>query len=313
MEVELKQRLVGASVIIALAVIFIPMLFDDSKTNRNEMISIEIPDEPTDLKKRVISIDTTIKQESTKPMDIVENTNNSIKEEPQSIKIEETIVEVVKPHENEPKAQSKPKKPLIAIDALPEKDKSTSNNPNIVSNVLKPDDSQYRIKFGAFSQEKNAQQLKAKIINLGYKSHVEKNPTTKLYMVYSSFLNSQKEALNLTKNIESHHLNIGKTSIEKIAKVDVENAEMVLDTGWIVQIGLYSNKENSLKLRDKIRKKGFVCFVDTVINSQNKTFYRVRVGPFATRKEAVLEQGKIKKIMSLKGIIKPHEKQKIVL
>ena len=46
MDQELKQRMIGAGVIIALAVIFVPMLFDgdiDEKHNKN--ISIQIPEE----------------------------------------------------------------------------------------------------------------------------------------------------------------------------------------------------------------------------------------------------------------------------
>jgi cell division septation protein DedD len=46
MDQELKQRLIGASVIIALAVIFVPMLFDGNiEEKHNKNISISIPEE----------------------------------------------------------------------------------------------------------------------------------------------------------------------------------------------------------------------------------------------------------------------------
>jgi len=45
MDQELKQRLIGASVIIALAVIFVPMLFDaEVATKNNQNISVAIPE-----------------------------------------------------------------------------------------------------------------------------------------------------------------------------------------------------------------------------------------------------------------------------
>jgi len=47
MDQDLKQRLVGAVVITALAAIFVPMLFDDPVDESGKMISeIEIPNEP---------------------------------------------------------------------------------------------------------------------------------------------------------------------------------------------------------------------------------------------------------------------------
>lgn len=45
MDQELKQRLIGAAVIIALAVIFVPMLFDgEVEQKNNQNISINIPE-----------------------------------------------------------------------------------------------------------------------------------------------------------------------------------------------------------------------------------------------------------------------------
>jgi DedD protein len=47
MDQNLKQRLVGAVVITALAAIFIPMIFDESVSDRGTMISsLTLPDEP---------------------------------------------------------------------------------------------------------------------------------------------------------------------------------------------------------------------------------------------------------------------------
>ena len=91
MELALKQRLVGASVIIALVVIFVPMIFDNSNGNRSQTISIEIPGEPEDLKHKVISIDSkTISAANDKA---VERSTGAIRKEP--IKTRETIIDMV--------------------------------------------------------------------------------------------------------------------------------------------------------------------------------------------------------------------------
>jgi DedD protein len=47
METTLKQRLIGAAVIIALAVIFVPMILDGSGRQESAAINMEVPPEPT--------------------------------------------------------------------------------------------------------------------------------------------------------------------------------------------------------------------------------------------------------------------------
>ena len=47
METTLKQRLIGAAVIIALAVIFVPMILDGSGREESVVLNMEVPPEPT--------------------------------------------------------------------------------------------------------------------------------------------------------------------------------------------------------------------------------------------------------------------------
>ncbi|HEX2237727.1 MAG TPA: hypothetical protein VHJ19_05075, partial [Gammaproteobacteria bacterium] len=46
METSLKQRLIGAAVIVALAVIFIPMLFDNAERKKPATLDMSVPPEP---------------------------------------------------------------------------------------------------------------------------------------------------------------------------------------------------------------------------------------------------------------------------
>ena len=54
---------------------------------------------------------------------------------------------------------------------------------------------------------------------------------------------------------------------------------------WVVQVGSFSNQQNAVALRDKLRKGGFTTQVEKV-RVEGKTHYRVRVGPFLERGEA---------------------------
>jgi DedD protein len=322
MEVELKQRLVGASVLIAIAVIFIPMIFDDTRISKNQSITIEIPDEPDALKHKVLSIDANIaNNDSSNTVDNTSNTTNfpdKINDDANVIEPEitkkEIVLDVVDNSKKKPPVEIPKKKPVV-VTAKPEKKPEVKpeikKDPVTIVNTGSSENA-YRVKLGVFAQQKNAQQLKAQIIQKGKTAIVEKDLTSGQFKVYSQPLNSLSAAKKLSQQIQNLNLKIGKPSIESLDESARLLSESQLDTGWIIQIGIFSSKDNSIKLRDKIRKKGFVAFVDEIDSSKNQKLYRVRVGPNATRDEAETIQSSIKSKMNLKGLIKPHEKQKVV-
>ena len=69
---------------------------------------------------------------------------------------------------------------------------------------------------------------------------------------------------------------------------------------WVVQMGSFSSEQNALRLRDKLRKAGFVTQVEKV-RVDAKSRYRVRVGPYLERAEADRDQAKLDKQLNLKG------------
>jgi DedD protein len=73
-------------------------------------------------------------------------------------------------------------------------------------------------------------------------------------------------------------------------------------TAWVVQVGSFSNSANALKLRDKLRAKGFAAFVEK-LEGEGDTVYRVRVGPELKREIAESTRDKLQNEMKLKGIV----------
>lgn len=63
---------------------------------------------------------------------------------------------------------------------------------------------------------------------------------------------------------------------------------------WVVQMGSFSSEANALRLRDKLRKAGYVTQVEKV-RVDAKVHYRVRVGPYLQRDEADRDQAKLAK------------------
>jgi len=56
-------------------------------------------------------------------------------------------------------------------------------------------------------------------------------------------------------------------------------------SAWAVQVGNFSSKKNAYTLQNKLRKKGFSAFVETIYKKDTPSF-RVRVGPELKRELA---------------------------
>lgn len=76
-------------------------------------------------------------------------------------------------------------------------------------------------------------------------------------------------------------------------------------TGFVVQIGAFASAQDAAALRDAMRKSGFNAFTDTV-PSERGTLTRVRVGPVMTRAEADALKAQVKAKTGKDGMVRPH-------
>jgi len=155
-EQALKQRLVGASVLVVLAVIFLPLLFDGSGMAKpTAPLSLDLPDASAE---NTVTITLKPKQVKAKPKVVTKPIVVKPKPAAKPVQIATPVIE--------PKASVKPKvtaKPVIKASAK----------------------EQFVIQLGSFGQRGNAQTLRDKLINRGYKSFVESSGqgSSKVYRV----------------------------------------------------------------------------------------------------------------------------------
>lgn len=71
-------------------------------------------------------------------------------------------------------------------------------------------------------------------------------------------------------------------------------------SGWLVQVGGFSNKQNALSLKKKLDQQGFNAFVKT--NSAGN-FFRVRVGVYSTKEKALKARAKLAELHKVKPIL----------
>ncbi|MCB1584102.1 MAG: SPOR domain-containing protein [Marinicella sp.] len=341
MDQELKQRMIGAAVIIALAVIFVPMLFDgDIEEKHNKNISINIPAEPdSNLEVKKFSLDKPVSENvelpagdvdltidkdqpvlvTREPVVIQKPISNNTQDKDQLLdqadngaKQTETEVAVkqTKPIEQRPVEQnSAEQKPVVTKPAATK----PANEPVTKQPSNQALSQAYRVKLGSFSQKANAEKVKTSLLQKNIKAIVEYNPGLKLYRVWSEEIyQSETKAEQYVAAVNQLKLNIGTPKVITLTASEVENMAIQGQLGWVVQLGSFGDKNNAIDLRNKVNAAGFKSFVDEVSNSNGKLLYRLRVGPLMEKTDAEKTQAELKTKLKLDGLVKNHELSQVV-
>ena len=76
-------------------------------------------------------------------------------------------------------------------------------------------------------------------------------------------------------------------------------------TGFAVQLAAYSKASEATALRDRLRAAGFTAFTESV-DTDKGALTRVRVGPVITRAEGDQLKAQVKAKLGLDGVVRPH-------
>lgn len=74
---------------------------------------------------------------------------------------------------------------------------------------------------------------------------------------------------------------------------------------WVVQAGSYDSERSALSVEHKLVTHGYHAFVSRY-RSKGRTYYRVRVGPFATRDAAARELADVARTAGGKAMVMPN-------
>ncbi|MCY7313969.1 MAG: SPOR domain-containing protein [Pseudoxanthomonas sp.] len=91
----------------------------------------------------------------------------------------------------------------------------------------------------------------------------------------------------------------------KPAPVPAPAAPAAADVGFAVQVGAFSQVADAHALRDRLRGQGFSAFVQQV-QTDKGTLHRVRVGPAANRADADALKSQLSAQAGLQGMVSPH-------
>ncbi len=295
MDKALKQRMVGAGVLIALAVIVLPMLLGGRPEGETQQTrKIEIPAQPPELSfetRRYPIGDQGLEQQAKK--------NQSTRDDPvrQLPAPKVPAGEVDKPDVVDYTVGKS------GIDEPASTPVVTSTAPVQLENS--PDARRFVVQVASFGALDNANQLSATLRTNGYSviTHSVESDVGVLHRVRVGPYTSEAEANRIAIDLES------KVGGVKPRVMDLQPGKSVPLTTpsdplirWIVQVGSFSSAANAEKLVASLRLDGLSAYRETVSSSESST-YRVRIGPFLHREEAMRVERRMREKNSLDGVV----------
>lgn len=334
MDSGLKKRLLGAVVLIALAVIFVPMLLPGSNPGP-QSASMKIPPAPSgEMQTRILQVGpngasagsstqasindpdhvATLNLEKPPapaaqassagpPIDATVAAGNSVPASAQaSAPAGATASPLAKPEST----------PVVAKAAPAASAPATSANPEpIAGGAGAAATAGYTVNLGIYADHASANKLVANAKQQGFtalatpETYRGKSVTRVRVGPFLSRAEAEAARLKL-KGVAHVSMTIDSTAANQTGDAPASAMAASQPGAWAVQLAAFSDEASANKLRDRLRAQGFDGYVDSVNTSKGK-LWRVRAGPFASRSVASTTRGQIAQKLKIKGDIVTQE------
>ncbi|GMU44985.1 MAG: SPOR domain-containing protein [Xanthomonadales bacterium] len=313
MDDALRQRLVGAAVIIALAVIFVPMLLDSPEpSQRTQQVDLTIPPrtEPG-METRRLPLDPamTAPQPATEPVAAGASPDVS-----DPVPADGGIAALDTPAAAPPKPQPAPtaEVPARPDPPKPEAPKPDAAKPQVAAASLPQPATggRFLAQFGSYAERANAEALVRDLAKAGVPATLETLPGTSgrpLHRVRSKPYATRAEADAARLGAQRQIAGLASSVVE-LAAADATQSTPARPnlSGWAVQVGVFTRKDGAEELAKRLRDGGYAAFVEPVKLAGGQTSHRVRVGPEVKRENAQRIQGELKSKFKLDALVVAH-------
>jgi DedD protein len=312
MDKALKQRLVGASVLIILAVIVLPMLLSGrSDTLKQESRQIELPVKPEELsvETRRFPVGVPNKPAMTEDKEPPQQTLESAEE------IADDMVPTASDSGSGEMAEQITDADSGVEDVVVEKPPAVTSitlNSGKSPDVLEPenveaaiDGPRYLVQVASFSSEKNANTLAGRLRTAKLPVVMDEVERTagRLYRVRVGPYAERADADAVVASLRSQMTDLSPRVLDlrptESAPVSTPSDPMVR---WVVQVGSFGSANSAEALVVQLRLSGLTAFSEKV-SSAGKTAYKVRIGPEIDRDKAAELARKVKADHGLDGFV----------
>ena len=292
MNQELKQRIIGAIVVTALAAIFIPMLFDDPIENSGQSVS-ELAIPATPLNSNEVSANK-LPSNANQVLNVPDNESETLvnTEEESELSKDNQLSEEI-PTNDDPTVNNTDEDIVVQADS---KSKNSNTPPSLDTGVVethKPSVSKKALPELAKQEptpepvweEEKAIEVPVELVNA-----TKTKPKTAPIKVKIKPTAPIKTAT--PENIISKKI----TTTEKPlpVKAVITDKPTVAPTKpkaelsrWTIQVGSFSKKENATTLMETLRKQNLPVTLDTIKSDNDGLIYRLKIGPTLEKKRAI--------------------------
>lgn len=331
MDPGLKKRLLGAVVLIALAVIFVPMLLPNHSGSGAQSVSLTVPPEPSGaMQTRILklgpdgaSAGSSIQATAHDPDHVA--TLNLEKGTPAAAS---PVASVPRIDATTAPVASAPAAPIPFVAPAPAAAAPTSAVAKVAPKASAPAKitqataasaaplpggagaaagTLYTVNLGIYADHASAEKLVAKAKQQGFAALAtpETYQGKSVLRVRVGPFHSRAEAtaarLKLA-SVERVSMTVDATTLNQTGDAPASALATSQAGGWAVQLGAYATEAAANQLRDKLRGQGFAGYVDSITTAKGK-LWRVRAGPFASRDVAAGKRDQIAQKLRVKGDI----------
>jgi len=322
MDKVLKQRLVGASILIALAVIFLPMLFDDDDHEGVEQreLALDLPQRAEGERRvRRLALD---------PAEVRQPPEESRAESPPDAPAGSTDAPPAEPEVGvRPEAESEPEpRPQVVVPELAEEGQQGSDEESDAASEPATEDEagpevaatpsvdaggqaieseaggRWTVQVAVFGNRETAASVRERLQGLGHRvgTDVIVRDQSELFRLRTGPYGTRAEAERALGQIRA-----------TVAGVDPAVRELGGDggdedrSGLSVQVGSFASRNNAERLVNQLETAGFDAFMHAE-DSGGRTIWRVRVGTYAERADAEQLLETLREQQGLEGIVVSH-------
>ena len=335
----MKTRLLGAAVLIALAVLFVPMFFSSTPPapGGDQAVSLAIPPAPDrDLQTRTMSLApdaasasgtvappaetvtpgsgdrlATVNIGSSRPRDVETDPQAGQAPPPTTVTIGSgaSPSQPVIPQRNNPVTPTPPaaSKPPASVEPA----KPVAATPKPAPTPAAVGRGNYTLNLSAYASAAGAASLERRVRALGYPvsgqaiTQAGKPRTLVTAGPFETRAAAEAARLKITQSIPGVPARLEQDASRDSAPASAPMArESARAGGWAVQLAAVSAQADAIALRDKLRANGFDSFVDSV-QASGKQLWRVRAGPQTQRADAQRLHDQIKAKLGIDGNVVP--------
>ncbi|GIX35213.1 MAG: hypothetical protein KatS3mg126_0992 [Lysobacteraceae bacterium] len=308
MDPALKQRLVGAAVLVALAVIFVPMLLEapEPESTPASEIDLDVPERP-ELPLRTVEL----------PLDLPAASQPSDEDRPAPDASAGQVPGTAGSEGAQRQADAAAPAPAVAVAEPAPPQPAPAAEPVPASEPVPPaapaptadaeDTGRFVVLLGTYANQGNATALRQKLQKLGYPvaSEAVDLGGRKAVKLLAGPFRTRAEA-------EAAALRMGK--VERSARFTVAELEQARPVqappapagrAWAVQVAALKDEAEADALRRKLKDAGFTAYVEKA-RTEGGVLWRVRAGPELQRDRAKAVQERLRRTLGLEGIVVPH-------